>query len=307
VDYPFAGGTVAITSRYCCSSFGWALPRTKKLDATPDMRSLLTGADLAMVNLEGPAPVKALYHTQGKVFTFDQSLLAGLKNAGIDVVSLANNHIGNAGKQGIRETIAALDGIGIAHGGAGADDVFARAPVIFTIQGVKVAYLAYDAIAPSYAAGPNLPGTAELSTGVAPADIKAARAAGAQFVIVFPHWGEEYRASPTGAQRTWAHQMIDAGADIVIGSHSHYAGGMETYKGKPIWYSLGNFVFDQVWSEQTEEGLTLELTFNGPNLVQAWMHPTLDLSACQPNFLDAASAQAVLTQVYNASRGLLSW
>jgi hypothetical protein len=307
VDFPFAGGTVSITSRYCCSSFGWALPRTKRLDTTPDMRSLLSGADLSMVNLEGPAPVKAVFHSQGKVFTFDQSLLAGLKNAGIDVVSLANNHIGNAGKQGIRETVAALDGLGIAHGGAGADDVSARAPALFTIDGVKVAFLAYDAIAPSYAAGPNLPGTAELSTGTAPADIKAAKAAGAQVVIVFPHWGEEYRASPTSAQRTWAHQMIDAGADLVIGSHSHYAGGMESYKGKPIWYSLGNFVFDQTWSEQTEEGLTLELSFNGPKLVQAWLHPTLDMNACQPNFLDAASGQVVLTQVYNASRGLLSW
>ncbi len=307
VDYPFAGGTVAITSRYCCSSFGWVMPRSKSVVAAPTVRDLFLGADLSMVNLEGPAPATSLYHTEGKLFSFDQKLLVGLKNAGIDVVSLANNHIGNAGKQGIRDTMAALDSLGIAHGGVGANDVAARAPVLFDIDGVKVAFMAYDAIAPSYAAGPNLLGTAELSAGTAPADIRAARAAGAQVVIVFPHWGVEYRATPTSTERTWAHEMIDAGADLVIGSHSHYSGAMESYKGKPIWYSLGNFVFDQTWSEQTEEGLTLELSFNGPTLVQAWLHPTLDVNGCQPNLLDAASGQVVLDQVFGASRGLLSW
>jgi poly-gamma-glutamate synthesis protein (capsule biosynthesis protein) len=101
--------------------------------------------------------------------------------------------------------------------------------------------------------------------------------------------------------------MIDAGADIVIGNHPHYVQAMEVYKGKPIWYALGNFVFDQTWSEQTEEGLTLELSFNGATLVQAWMHPTLDLNSCQPNFLDPASGKFVMDQLYTASKKTLPW
>jgi len=306
-DYPFDGGSVSITGHTCCTSFGWEVPKTKRLSSDPLVRNLMSGADLAMVNLEGPAPVKSSYHTSGMLFTFNQAYLSGLKNAGIDVVSLANNHVGNAGRQGMRETTAALDKIGIAHAGLGANDTAARAPAMFTIQGVRVAFLAYDAIAPSYWAGPNLEGSAKMATDQTLSDIKAAKAAGAQVVIVYPHWGTEYHTTPTSSERTWAHKMIDAGADVIIGNHVHYVAAMEVYKGKPIWYALGNFVFDQNWSEQTEEGLVLELSFNGGKLVQAWMHPILDLANCQPNLLDAASGKVVLNQLYTASAKLPSW
>jgi poly-gamma-glutamate synthesis protein (capsule biosynthesis protein) len=144
----------------------------------------------------------------------------------------------------------------------------------------------------------------DLGAGTAPADIKAAKAAGAQIVIVYPHWGIEYKTGPTAAQKRLAHQMIDAGADMIIGNHAHWAGAMEVYKGKPIWYELGNFVFDQTWSEQTEEGLVLELTFSGSTLVQAWVHPTIILDGAQPNLLDPTSGKAVLARVYGA---LLPW
>ena len=82
-------------------------------------------------------------------------------------------------------------------------------------------------------------------------------------MIVFPHWGTEYDPTPFAGQRELAQAAIDAGADMVIGNHAHWAGAMEVYKGKPIWYALGNFVFDQTWSEPTMEGITLELTFQG--------------------------------------------
>jgi poly-gamma-glutamate synthesis protein (capsule biosynthesis protein) len=169
-----------------------------------------------------------------------------------------------------------------------------------------VAFFGYAA-SPGPVATSTLPGGSALSSATTPADIRAARAAGAQVVIVYPHWGTEYKATPNAGQRTWAHRMIDAGADLIIGSHSHWAAAMEVYKGKPIWYSLGNFVFDQDWSEQTEEGLILELTFNGPALVQAWIHPTLILDNCQPNLLDAASGKRQMDQVWAGSKGLPNW
>lgn len=308
VNYPFSGGTAAITSRYCCSSFGWALPRTRRVDTALAVRNLLAGADLSMLNLEGPAPVKSTYHPEGMSFTFDQALLAGLQWSGIDVVSLANNHIGNAGRQGELDTMAALDRLGIAHAGLGATMAEARTPAVFTVDGVQVAVLAYDAFGGSYGAGPTNPGSAQLSWGTYPDDIRAARAAGAQVVVVYPHWGDEYGTGPRSGQRTWAHAMIDAGADLVIGNHAHWAGAMEVYKGKPIWYALGNFIFDQTWSEQTEEGILLELTFSGPTLVQARLLPTVILDACQPNLLDpAGSGKVVLDQVYNGSKRLPAW
>ena len=139
------------------------------------------------------------------------------------------------------------------------------------------------------------------------ADIRAARKAGAHVVIVYPHWGVEYQAKATAAQRAWAHDMIDAGADLVIGNHAHWAAAMEVYRGKPIWYALGNFVFDQTWSEETEEGLVLELTFRGSSLVQARMHPIVILDSAQPNLLDARSGKVVMDRVYEGSGGLLRW
>ena len=85
-------------------------------------------------------------------------------------------------------------------------------------------------------------------------DIAAARAAGADVVVVMPHWGVEYTAPPYGTQQRLGRAAIDAGADMVIGDHPHWVGAMEVYKGKPIWYSLGNFVFDQTWSIPTRRG-----------------------------------------------------
>jgi poly-gamma-glutamate capsule biosynthesis protein CapA/YwtB (metallophosphatase superfamily) len=127
-------------------------------------------------------------------------------------------------------------------------------------------------------------------------------------VIVFPHWGIEYQATATAKQRALGHAAIDAGADMVIGNHPHWAEGMEVYQGKPIWYALGNFVFDQTWSEPTMEGLILELTFRGRELVQVQMHPTLILDRAQPNLLDpSGDGNVVLDQVYGASKGLLPW
>jgi poly-gamma-glutamate capsule biosynthesis protein CapA/YwtB (metallophosphatase superfamily) len=95
---------------------------------------------------------------------------------------------------------------------------------------------------------------------------------------------------------------------MVIGNHPHWAEGMEIYNGKPIWYALGNLVFDQTWSEYTMEGITLELTFRGKELVQIRMRPHLIMGKAQPNFMDpGASGKFVMDQVWKASKGALPW
>ncbi len=308
VNFPFAGGQAAIVGHTCCTAFGWPIPLTKRLGGAGAVRAITKGADLALANHEGPAPVNATYHTQGTVFSFDQRLEPGLAQAGFDWVSLANNHIGDRSGAAILQTLAVLDRLHIAHGGAGATQAAARAPTVFDVGGVKVAVLGRDAIAARYWAQAARPGSAGLVKAQVVADIHAARAAGADVVIVFPHWGVEYHATPTSAQRALAKAMIDAGADMVIGNHVHWAAAMEVYKGRPIWYGLGNFVFDQTWSEQTQQGLLLELTFDGKRLVQARIHPLQILDSSQPNLLDpAGSGRVVMTQVFNASKGLLAW
>jgi poly-gamma-glutamate synthesis protein (capsule biosynthesis protein) len=309
VDFPFDGGTATITGR-CkdCSPMGWDLPYTRRTGNAGVVRQLLEGADIAIANFENPAPNAYRYHTRGTVFSADPRLIDGLRNAGIDYVGLANNHIRDAGGQGILDTIANLDKRGIDHSGAGRNIAAARKPAILDARGTKVAILAYDTIAKSYAATATRAGSAQLTAPAVKADVAAARQAGAQLVIVFPHWGTEYDPTPFAGQQRLARACIDAGADMVIGNHAHWAGAVETYKGKPIWYALGNFVFDQTWSEPTMEGITLELTFSGADLVQVSMRPHIILDKAQPNFLDpAGSGRVVMGQVFNASRGLLDW
>jgi poly-gamma-glutamate synthesis protein (capsule biosynthesis protein) len=308
-DFPFDGGTAEITSR-CkdCSPLGWDLPRTRRTGNAGAVRELISGADLAIANFENPAPNRFTWHTSKTVFTADPTLIDGLANAGIDYVSLANNHIGDAGDNGILQTIANLKKRGLKSSGAGKDQAAAHKPAILEANGTRIAILAYDAIAPGYHAGTDEPGSAKLTFGRVEAGIKAARKSGAKVVIVYPHWGVEYRYSPFENQQRLARRILDAGADMIIGNHAHYAAAVEIYKGKPIWYALGNFVFDQTWSEPTMEGITLELTFHGAELRQIRMRPHIILDKSQPNFLDpAGDGRAVLGPIYDASRGLLPY
>jgi poly-gamma-glutamate synthesis protein (capsule biosynthesis protein) len=308
-DFPFDGGTAEIAS-ICkdCSPLGWDTPRTRRTGGAGVVRHLIESASLAIANFENPAPNVFRYHTSGTTFSADPKLIEGLANVGIDWVGIANNHIRDAGGIGILQTIGNLRKHGIEASGAGKDLKAARTPALLEAGGVKVAFLAYDTIAKSYGAGPDRAGSAQMSAGALRTDVSAARKAGAQVVIVFPHWGTEYDPTPFAGQQNLARAAIDAGADMVIGNHAHWAGAVEVYKGRPIWYALGNFVFDQTWSIPTMEGITLELTFHGPTLVQARMRPHIILDQAQPNLLDpAGDGRMVLGQIYDASKGLLPW
>jgi poly-gamma-glutamate capsule biosynthesis protein CapA/YwtB (metallophosphatase superfamily) len=309
MDYPFDGGTARIAGLVCCSPFGWKVPTIVPTGHKGAMRSLISSADLALANMEESAPTRFRFHRHGTVFTGDPALLGGIARAGIDVASVASTHIGDGGPAGILQTVASLKSHGIVPFGAGVNLAAARKPAIFEKGGVKIAILGYDGISSRYyGATATTIGDAPLKSAYFRADIKAARAAGADVVIAFPHWGIEYTSGPSALQQRLDRQMIDAGADIVIGNHPHWAQAMEVYKGKPIWYSLGNFTFDQSWSEPTLEGITLELTFRGRTLVQAWMNPHILIRAVQPNLLPiAGDGQRVLRPIYEASKAILPW
>ena len=306
VDFPFSGGTARISGTTCCSQFGWELPTVVPTGNAGAMRRLISGADVAIANLEGPVADRFSFHEHGTVFTGDPALLPGIVRAGIDVVTLANNHIGDAGRTGVVQSVRNVKRAGLLHAGAGANLAAARKPAWIETAGTRVAILSYDAIAIGwYAATASSPGSAPLVERYVRADIAAARKAGADVIVVWPHWGIEYTRGPSDFQRRFGHIAIDAGADLVIGNHPHWVGAVETYRGKPIWYALGNYTFDQRWSEPTLEGISLELTFRGRTLVQARMYPHVNILAVQPNLLDpAGSGKRVLDPVFAASPNL---
>ena len=309
MDYPFDGGTARISRLVCCSPFGWKVPTIVSTGHRRTMRDLISSADLALANMEESAPDHFVFHRHGTVFTGDPAIIAGIARAGIDVASVASTHIGDGGPAGILQTMASLRKYGITPFGAGRNLAAARQPAIFVRGGVKVAILGYDGISSRYyGATATTIGDAPLDANYIVRDVRAARAAGAQVVIVFPHWGIEYTFGPSTVQQHLAHVMIDAGADLVIGNHPHWVQSVEIYKGKPIWYSLGNFTFDQTWSEPTLEGVSLELTFRGDVLAQAWMNPHILVAGVQPNLLAIdGDGQRVLGPVFRASGKLLSW
>lgn len=207
----------------------------------------LKNADYAMVNEEfpfGSGGVKA----KDKQFTFQvaPSHVKMLEDMGVDGVTLANNHILDYGKDSLLETLTTLDRAGIAHCGAGKDIDLAKEPILFSKNGTSFAIVAATRVIPevSWNAGKNKPGvfTAYDSNPMV-SQIQSLKAKN-DVVIVFVHWGIERATTPEKYQRLMARQYIDAGADVVIGSHPHVLQGMEIYKGKPIAYSLGNFMFN---------------------------------------------------------------
>ena len=239
-------------------------------DPFAEVASLLQDADLAVANLECAIAEKGKAVEKGYNFLALPNCLPVLKRH-FSAVSVANNHSGDYGKDGFLSHLEALEGAKLPYFGGGRNEKDARRPLLLTRNGRRIALLAYNDFPPrSFAAGPNTPGIAWLVEADMLADIKAARAEQhADLVIPYLHWGREETPSPAEEQRQLARKLIDAGADAVIGSHPHVTQTVETYRGRPIIYSLGNFVFDYfpkdppVWI-----GWIVQLTFGEPTGVE---------------------------------------
>ncbi len=219
----------------------------------------LASADLTFANLE--CPVSDAGRNRHHLYSFraDPRAIEGLNFASIDVVSVANNHMYDWGPEALLDTARRLKEVGIQPVGAGANDLEAHYPLLVDLGNVRLAFLAYVDVEPKLAtAAPGRPGVAWLEPERVLADIRFARPL-ADIVIVSPHWGIEYAARPNRQQVELAHQMIDEGADLVIGTHPHAVQPVEEYNGRWIAYSLGNFIFDQK-AAGTRRGMMLKVT-----------------------------------------------
>ena len=275
------------------------------------MAALTKNADLTVANLESVLSDNVEHPTLGMTFSAPTRAADGLVSAGIDAVNLANNHAYNYGDTGFRDTMAALDTRKIGYFGGGINATTAHSPLIVTVKGKKIALLGYSSIIGSYEAQPNKSGQAWLS--MAPwgpfdeqraqameADIKAAKQQ-TDLVFVYYHWGTEYTHDAGADQRTIAHRAVDAGADVILGTHPHWVQGVEWYKNKLITYSLGNFVFDQEWSTETKQGTFLSMTFNGNTLIGASLTPYEIENYNRPEPVNVVKGNKILQDVYQHS------
>ncbi|MFH1550958.1 MAG: CapA family protein [Planctomycetota bacterium] len=204
---------------------------------------------------------------------------------GFDAVSLANNHTLDYGAAGVGDTIASLDGAGIAHTGAGLSREESLGPALIEVKGAKIAFIGM-ALTGSMAGPETFVPSLDLED--ARRAIAMARQAGASIVICSPHWGAESAYFPSPEQQAFGRALIDAGADIVVGHHPHVVQGVEIYRGKYIFYSLGNFNFFQSSAKnQWRFGAALKLEFENGSVSSYDMLPIRINDNYQPVPLDA--------------------
>lgn len=258
----------------------------------------LQGGDVVFGNLESPVTPGREIKVPEMVFRADPWVALALKEAGFDILSLANNHVPDFGGQGILDTMHHLESAAILHTGAGKNEQEAYAPRYMEVKGVKLAFLAFNdpAVVPeSYGAGDG-PGTALLEPEKMTAAINGA-AANADFTVVSLHAGTEYAAEPDATQVRFARLAIDAGADLVLGSHPHVVQKVERHRGKYILYSLGNFVFDQLWSRDTRESIATRIWIRENNVEKIEFLPVYINNCAAPVVLSESEGQRVLEKL----------
>lgn len=271
-------------------------------DPFRNVENVTKNADILLVNFENPVT------TSGNVVKGDVALKASpeythlLAEANDNVVAAqANNHAFDYGLDGITDSLKNLKDAGIITTGAGQNINEASKPAVIDVGDRKITILNYmdsdnfaeysDAVMPK--AGENKAGYAAYDSVLAKKQIKEA-SNDSSCVIVFVHYGNEYSRSPNEMQKKISHESIDYGADMVVGAHAHVTQGVEMYKGKPIFYNLGNFIFDQS-NPATHRAyfLNLDLVENEGKVT---IYPIV-ISNYLPQFMDATSGKALLAEL----------
>lgn len=267
----------------------------------------LSAADITVGSLDGslsdasePMPCPESMNLIGP-----SRMAEGLRFAGYDVVTIATNHIKDCGELGFNcdeksllDTVNALQSAGIQPTGAGSTLPASRAPAIVERNGIRFAFLGINQIDSRVWATENTPGTAPLSDAhieIIKGEISAAKQI-ADVLIVLPHWGVEHDIEPQEIQRAWAQDFIEAGASLVIGNHPHIVQPMESFPNGLVFYSLGNFVFDQGQDFQ-RESIVVEITFVGAD-IEGWkLHPAkVNYYTYQAGWAEEAEAGQILAK-----------
>ena len=244
-----------------------------------------SAADVVFINHEGV--MSDVGRDAGGVYSFNfpVAALEGLLFAGVDVVSLANNHIFDWGGDALCDTRRRLHAAGIGAVGAGCTAAEADAPYIHTLDdGSSVGFLGYTSFFyPKGVAGEEYPGVSDYSLESMRDSISSLKKQ-VDVVAVSLHWGDEYQSRSNTEQQRIGHALIDAGADIIVGHHPHVIQEVERYNDGWILYSLGNFIFDQYFSKETMEGLVAVVTLQKGQIVFVDLEKVVLNDTYQPMF-----------------------
>ena len=275
-----------------------------------EVREVIQGADLAIGTLN--ATISDYPPRTGCVPTY--VLVGGSENAdalqraGFDLMSVATNHIkncglNNCGDRAFQDTMENLNRVGILPIGAGNNLQEALQPVVVDINGVRFGFVSLGQLEPIAFASEDTPGIAVLTEGNLRDAIQETRKV-SDVVIVMPHWGPEDVPMPNWSQLDLARVAVEAGADLVVGNHTHVVQAIEEVDGVPVFYGLGNFVFDQNWDLQHQQGVILIVSFSGSELLDYQLIPThVDFDG-RVHIADQQEAAQILDRIAEVSRSL---
>jgi poly-gamma-glutamate capsule biosynthesis protein CapA/YwtB (metallophosphatase superfamily) len=275
-----------------------------------EVRSLIQAADLAIGTLN--ATISDYPPRTGCVRTY--VLVGGAENAdalaqaGFDAMSVATNHIkncglSNCGERAFFDTLENLRRVGILAIGAGANLKEAEKPLVLSVNGVRFGIVSLGQIEPMAFASEDRPGIAVLTEQSLRTAIATARQV-ADVVIAMPHWGPEDVPTPNWSQRSLAQVAVEAGADLVVGNHTHVVQGIQNIQGVPVFYGLGNFVFDQTWARDHMQGVILRVRFVGQELLDYELIPTHVDGDGTVHLARPEEAAEILERIEAASRNL---
>ena len=269
-----------------------------------NIKDQISAASIAFANLESPFSDKGNHSVEGSlVFNADPKFITGLQDAGFDILSTANNHTLDQGQYGLNYTYNWLKTHNIIPIGT---ESSCHSGTIITKNNIRFGFLAYSYTAinngknttdPSVCDANNLKKVAE--------DIENLRPK-VDYLVVSTHMGVEYTRTPTDAQTAFAHNAVDSGADLVIGNHPHWIQPIEQYKGKWIFYAMGNLVFDQMWSVDTTQGLTATVTFKDKTLDSITVKPLIIENYCCPRWATDDETKTILGKINLTSTQVFS-
>jgi gamma-polyglutamate biosynthesis protein CapA len=267
--------------------------------------SILNKTDISFGNLECPITSRGypILKKGNIIFRAKTAAAEGLKEAGFTIINLANNHVMDYGRDGLTDTIKYLNQVGIKTVGAGINGTDARKPVYINKSGMTIGFLGYSAFpTEGYFFFEDRPDVAQVVEKKLAKEVEQARKK-CDFLIVSFHWGKEFDFYPGEEQKTIAHLSIDSGADIVIGHHPHVLQGLEMYKGKPVFYSLGNFVFDNQIPEGTDQTLIVKLDIKNKRYNGLELTP-VKIDNCRPGIAENDEAKTILERFVKYSKNM---